>query len=845
MVNRSINLALRLIGRVEAPDNQRAIRQFSTLNSSMDGLNRRTRELQGLQSDIGSFQAYTSRLADAEEQTQALDRANQANNRTVHNTHTQITNINNDLSNQRTELARLEQQQRDAGSNSSRYNNQIREQTRAVRSLERQFRTANSTHRQAVRTQQESQVQYERSQEQVTQYRSGLEALRGTLRRNNVDLNNLDDELTSVRHRFTQAQQSSDRFRHSLSKLNKAGRSFGKFKDSFSVGTTALSTGLTALGSVTGASMAVQNTSEKVSLAQQYGVDYSTYASWDHGARSLGLDGEKVGDVIEEIRNKKGELSSAGEMKAYTEAMQEIGIDYKSLEGMAPEQLLYTITNGLSKIEDKEKRDHLADELGSGDIIKMMNAADAKGKTLQDVLEEKKSFSIITDEQAKKTQILTDSFGNFSRVATEAVSYVSTEFASAFLPELNNITSASVSFFKENKGEVKAYVQDLVQTTKSVASFLWEHREGLAVIGKFAAGLATLTAAVGTVKFLFSGLSTVWNVGAAAVGFFGDKTALTAAKTKIMNAALWGTKVATGAINIGSTALTFLANSTALATAKTVAMNTVMGISRTAMLAFNMACAANPIGLIVTGIAAAVGAGYMLYENWTSITSGLGAAWDWMANKASAIGGFVSDVFSTMCFGIGDMITSPFKTIQTLIDYVVDIGGSISEFFFGSDDTKKEEIQKIINKQETASNSTLVSAEQVQQSGNINKHNYQNTLNNSNLVNNASLPGAINGSVTNQSKVNSLFDNKYSTTELPKINPVKLDDIQIIKPTETLSSTRSQERRGDNVTVNMGGIKIETRRTDVDWSGIMPAIEAVIEEYALNNQRQAEGLAFD
>ncbi len=51
----------------------------------------------------------------------------------------------------------------------------------------------------------------------------------------------------------------------------------------------------------------------------------------------------------------------------------------------------------------------------------------------------------------------------------------------------------------------------------------------------------------------------------------------------------------------------------------------------------NIALNANPVGLIVTGIAALIGIGWLLYNNWGKVTVGLGKAFDWLREKFSWI----------------------------------------------------------------------------------------------------------------------------------------------------------------------------------------------------------------
>jgi len=51
----------------------------------------------------------------------------------------------------------------------------------------------------------------------------------------------------------------------------------------------------------------------------------------------------------------------------------------------------------------------------------------------------------------------------------------------------------------------------------------------------------------------------------------------------------------------------------------------------------NIALNANPIGLMITGIAALIGIGWVLYQNWGKVTESLGKGFDWLREKFSWI----------------------------------------------------------------------------------------------------------------------------------------------------------------------------------------------------------------
>ena len=61
---------------------------------------------------------------------------------------------------------------------------------------------------------------------------------------------------------------------------------------------------------------------------------------------------------------------------------------------------------------------------------------------------------------------------------------------------------------------------------------------------------------------------------------------------------------------------------------------------------WNAAMNANPIGLIVVGIAGLVAAGYWLYQNWDSVCAGIVAAWNWLWDTIKSFWDWLSGLFS-------------------------------------------------------------------------------------------------------------------------------------------------------------------------------------------------------
>lgn len=192
---------------------------------------------------------------------------------------------------------------------------------------------------------------------------------------------------------------------------------------------------------------------------------------------------------------------------------------------------------------------------------------------------------------------------------------------------------------------------------------------GVETLAKFAGGLSKLSQRFPVMtKVLVGGVAAL---AAYKVAFTAGSIAWTAAKLPFQHL-----RVAIDAVNAkmvlnGQTSIWAAARTKALAVAQ-AAWNKVMSLGRgllnvgqlvlyhgkqlaiavatkawtAAQWLWNAAMNANPIGLIVAGIAGLVAAGYWLYQNWDSVCAGLAAAWTWLWDTIKAFWDWIVGVFS-------------------------------------------------------------------------------------------------------------------------------------------------------------------------------------------------------
>lgn len=118
--------------------------------------------------------------------------------------------------------------------------------------------------------------------------------------------------------------------------------------------------------------MTNQQTAEMVGLAQSYDMSIDRFKAWSAIAKSAGLNGENIGDLIEELSNKFGEFKVLGEQSAVADVFGALGIDQAMLDGMAAADQFEFIMKRLEGVGDKQQAASLADMLFGGEGNKVV-----------------------------------------------------------------------------------------------------------------------------------------------------------------------------------------------------------------------------------------------------------------------------------------------------------------------------------------------------------------------------------------------------------------------------------------------------------------------------------------
>ena len=494
--------------------------------------------------------------------------------------------------------------------------------------------------------------------------------------------NTLGDLKTKLRdygiHTKEQLIETNQKATQSYKELNKAAGNYGKYlKKIGKVGRRAhhgmnravlTGVGIGAASTAAGAVVSSHGMQEKSQLAKSYGLSYETYNAVDKVAQGGGLNGEHVGDLIEEFRNKRGEFEAAGEMKTYEELMAQINLTSAAFDGLNADKQLFKIIGALEKLNDVDQRASIADQLMGGEANKFLTYLDKTGLMFAQNIAHQQQFITTTNEMAEQLERQGRATrGLFSSVG-EGLNVVSVAFGHELTPLINQSALDIASFVRNNGAGIRDMARSFGEGVQAIGAFYKEHESLIKGIGAGLAGFAALNTTVWALKSTFgTAFSMVSWATKKLYKFFKNSKQ----SRKDLLELVKSSKIAKDSFKHLSGAMGKSLEVAGKVAASIATVASSFNFASTGMKAFNLLCSTSPLGLITKAAIGLGMAGYEVYQHWDLVVKKFEDVKKGAQEVYASVGDWFDDSqadVSAWFDGVGEQFDSAVSALSQSVD---------------------------------------------------------------------------------------------------------------------------------------------------------------------------------
>lgn len=203
-------------------------------------------------------------------------------------------------------------------------------------------------------------------------------------------------------------------------------------------------------------------TAEQAGIARSYGVEHSTYAAWDSLGKQMGLNGENIGDLHEEYRNRVFDYEiSDRKSGAIKEVFPKLDIKEGEFVGKTNEEQVAALFEKLLKVRDEQMAAGMADSLFGGEANKILTYMRLTGKNYQQLMDEQRRYNLVTKEGAAGAVAGNIALSNFKTVLNSGAAEISGLLGQELAPVVQDVTKDLAEWFK-NGGvtSIKGFIRD-------------------------------------------------------------------------------------------------------------------------------------------------------------------------------------------------------------------------------------------------------------------------------------------------------------------------------------------------------------------------------------------------
>ncbi len=264
------------------------------------------------------------------------------------------------------------------------------------------------------------------------------------------DVAGLRKQYDQLGQKIQDASGEQDKFNRRLARAERLARWKGLAGTVLKTGLgLSVGAGLTLAAGTTAVLNRNTETAERAGIARSYGVDYETYAAWDSLARLMGLNGENIGDLFEEYRNKVfDDNNGATDKGAIQEVFGALGLQAGVMAGKSNQEQVEFLFDRLLQVKNEQVAAGMADALFGGEANKILTWMRLSGKTFRELISEQKRYNLVTKEGADGAVQGHAALSSLRSVLNSAIDDISGKLGKELAPHIQRVTNDLADWFK-------------------------------------------------------------------------------------------------------------------------------------------------------------------------------------------------------------------------------------------------------------------------------------------------------------------------------------------------------------------------------------------------------------
>lgn len=300
------------------------------------------------------------------------------------------------------------------------------------------------------------------------------------------DITELRKQYEKLGKKIHDATGEQDKFNRKLARAERLERWKGRAGTVLKTGLgLSVGSGLTLAAGASAVLNRNSETAERAGIARSYGVDYETYAAWDSLGRQMGLNGENIGDLFEEYRNKVfDDDNGATDKGAIQEVFGKLGLKAGVMAGKNNQEQVEFIFDRLLEVKDEQVAAGMADALFGGEANKILTWMRLSGKTYRELISEQKRYNLVTKAGADGAVQGHVALSNLRNVLSSSIDEISGQLGNELAPHIQQVTDDLAAWFKNGGLEkIRAFIRDdALPALIDMAAWMWKFGKVLAGI---------------------------------------------------------------------------------------------------------------------------------------------------------------------------------------------------------------------------------------------------------------------------------------------------------------------------------------------------------------------------